>query len=103
MENLSPSQPKVSKPRIGAILRVRREEQRMTLSQLAELTNLSRGFLSQVENDKASPSLSSLVQIGRALQADVRDLLFVPPSDSIASYSAHRVQYTVPENDVTYE
>ncbi|OYR18545.1 cro/C1-type HTH DNA-binding domain protein, partial [Brucella grignonensis] len=75
----------------------------MTLSQLAELTNLSRGFLSQVENDKASPSLSSLVQIGRALQADVRDLLFVPPSDSIASYSAHRVQYTVPENDVTYE
>lgn len=85
------------------MLRARRKDQGLTLDQLAELVGLSRGFLSQVENDKTSPSLSSLVQISMALNADVRDFLYVPPADSIATYAAHRIQYAVPENDVIYE
>ncbi|WP_324752712.1 XRE family transcriptional regulator [Roseovarius sp. Pro17] len=103
MDDFANSYPKNSRPRVGALLRARRKERGLTLDQLASQVGLSRGFLSQVENDKASPSLASLVQISQALGADARDFLFVPPATSIASYAAHRVQYAVPESDVIYE
>lgn len=92
-----------SQPRIGSKLRARRKKQHLTLGKLAELTGLSSGFLSQLENDKASPSLSSLVNICQALDAEVTDFLFVPAADSIATYASHRVQYRVPQNEVLYE
>jgi transcriptional regulator with XRE-family HTH domain len=92
-----------NKPRIGTMLRAKRKEYALTLDDLAQRTGLSRGFLSQVENNKASPSLSSLVTIAHALDSEVTDFLFVPRPDSIASYAAHRQQYKVPDNEVTYE
>lgn len=92
-----------NKPRIGTMLRAKRKEHALTLDELAQRTGLSRGFLSQVENNKASPSLSSLVTLAHALDSEVTDFLFVPTPDSIASYAAHRAQYTVPNNEVTYE
>jgi len=92
-----------NKPRIGKMLRARRLEHSLTLDELAQKTNLSRGFLSQVENNKASPSLSSLVTLAHALDSEVSDFLRVPVQDSIASYAAHREQYKVPDNDVIYE
>ena len=95
--------PSINRPRIGTQLRARRKELALTLDQLAAQSGLSRGFLSQVENDKATPSLSSLVSIGQALNTDVRDLLFIPEADPIASYSVRRVRYAVPESNVVYE
>jgi len=103
MDDFVNSYPANTRPRVGAMVRARRKDRGMTLDRLASEAGLSRGFLSQVENDKALPSLSSLVQISKALGAEARDFLFVPPSDSIASYGAHRVQYAVPESDVIYE
>ena len=92
-----------SKPRIGTMLRARRREHSLTIDELARRTGLSRGFLSQVENNKASPSLSSLVTLAHALESEITDFLRVPTPDSIASYAAHREQYMVPDNDVIYE
>jgi transcriptional regulator with XRE-family HTH domain len=96
-------QPIETKPRIGTVLRAKRQDCGLTLKQVAERTGLSQGFLSQVENDKATPSLSSLVQIGRALGTDISELLFVPPADSIATYGAHRRQYKIGVGAGSYE
>ena len=40
----------------------------MTLSRLASASNLNVGYLSQIENDKASPSLACLSAIASALE-----------------------------------
>ena len=42
---------------VGAALRRRRNELGMTLRELADEAELTSGFLSQVENDRVSPSL----------------------------------------------
>jgi transcriptional regulator with XRE-family HTH domain len=58
---------------IGHHVRRLRMEQKLTLHQLAEMTSLSAPYLSQIENDKASPSITSLQQIARALKARIVD------------------------------
>lgn len=53
---------------IGERIRKRRKEQKLSLRELGELTNVSASFLSQVENDQVSPSLNSLQSIATALE-----------------------------------
>lgn len=43
----------------------------MTLAQVAEASGLNVGYLSQIETDKASPSLGSLAAIGGALEVPI--------------------------------
>lgn len=60
---------------IGNKIKTYRQELNLTIPQLADLTGLSRGFISQVENDKVSLSLESLQKIAIALRQPVRSLL----------------------------
>lgn len=53
--------------RVGAAIRHRRQLAELTLMALAERTDLSQPFLSQVENGRARPSMSSLYRIAQAL------------------------------------
>src|SRR3712207_934352 len=59
------------RPRVGAEIRRWRAERGLTLSQVAERSGLNIGYLSQIENDKASPSLDALAQIGGALDVPI--------------------------------
>jgi len=43
----------------------------MTLAQVAEATGLNVGYLSQIENDKASPSLETLAALAEALDVPI--------------------------------
>jgi transcriptional regulator with XRE-family HTH domain len=52
---------------VGRPIRRWRMERGLTLARVAERSGLTVGYLSQVENDKASPSLSVLGQIADAL------------------------------------
>jgi two-component system, OmpR family, response regulator len=52
---------------IGHKIRDNRKNQKMTLAQLARVTDLSKGLISQVENGRASPSIASLSKIADAL------------------------------------
>ena len=52
---------------VGAQIRRRRRDRSLTLSRVAELTGMNVGYLSQVENDKASPSLETLAALADAL------------------------------------
>ncbi|MDX2149196.1 MAG: helix-turn-helix domain-containing protein [Bryobacteraceae bacterium] len=52
---------------VGSRIRQLREERNLSLRSLAEQAGFSAPFLSQVENGQASPSISSLEKIARAL------------------------------------
>ncbi|HSC49496.1 MAG TPA: XRE family transcriptional regulator [Gaiellaceae bacterium] len=61
--------------RIGARLRARRLERGLTMAEVAERTGLTTGFISQLERDLTSASLSSLYRICAALGLRVGDLV----------------------------
>ena len=70
------------RPLVGARIRRRRRERSLTLAQVGDQTGLNIGYLSQVENDKASPSLETLAALAGALDVPIAWFLLeqsVPP------------------------
>lgn len=63
-------------PTLGERIRKLRKQQKMTLESLAG-TELTKGMLSLIENNKANPSMESLNYIAERLNVDVTDLLIV--------------------------
>ena len=63
--------PSRRRPLIGAQVRRRRRDRDLTLAQVSEVTGLNVGYLSQVENDKASPSLETLAALADALDVPI--------------------------------
>jgi transcriptional regulator with XRE-family HTH domain len=59
------------RPQVGGQVRRRRRDRGLTLSQVSEATGLNVGYLSQVENDKASPSLETLASLADALDVPI--------------------------------
>ena len=59
------------RPLVGAQIKRRRQDRGLTLSGVAERTGLNVGYLSQVENDKASPSLETLTALADALDVPI--------------------------------
>ena len=59
---------------IGSRLRAIRQARSYTISQVAESAGLTKGFLSRVERDLTSPSVSTLVAICDVLDAQIGDL-----------------------------
>ncbi|MDE2739247.1 MAG: cupin domain-containing protein [Paracoccaceae bacterium] len=88
---------------IGIKVRNRRRELGLTLQELADETNLSVGFISQLERDLTSPSLSSLATIARTLKAEIADFLVVPGGESSLTRSDKREPYTINEGSLIYE
>ena len=64
--------------KIGARLRHSREAARMSLSDVETRTGLSKGFLSKVERDAASPSVANLVAICDAIGLAMSELFAIP-------------------------
>ncbi|WP_299964996.1 XRE family transcriptional regulator [uncultured Roseobacter sp.] len=62
-----PSQPDT----LGADLRALRKARGLTLAELAQTLRRSVGWLSQVERDKSTPSITDLRQIAAALEVSV--------------------------------
>jgi transcriptional regulator with XRE-family HTH domain len=59
------------RPMVGGTIRSRRRDRNLTLSAVAELTGLNVGYLSQIENDKASPSLETLAALADAMDVPI--------------------------------
>ena len=60
---------------IGKRVRETRKQQKITQDKLAELTNLSVGYISHVETAKKKASLSALISISNALGITLDELL----------------------------
>ncbi len=63
------------RPLVGAQIRRLRTDLGLTLAQIGERTGLNVGYLSQVETDKASPSLETLAALADALEVPIAWLL----------------------------
>ncbi|MDH3754378.1 MAG: helix-turn-helix domain-containing protein [Acidimicrobiia bacterium] len=74
--------------KVGRELRRRRNELGLSLREVAELTELSTGFLSQLENDQVSPSLASLDRIAQALRIPMYELLSSDNRDPVVRAGA---------------
>ena len=57
--------------RVGARIRGLRLSHGLTQEELADRSNLTKGFISQLERDLTSPSLESLLEILEALDTDI--------------------------------
>jgi transcriptional regulator with XRE-family HTH domain len=71
------------RPAVGRQVRHWRTEAGLTLAQVAERSGLNIGYLSQIENDKASPSLESLASLAEAIDVPIQWFLLDsarPPS-----------------------
>lgn len=60
---------------IGSTIRAIRKRKNITIAQICEETGLSQGFMSQVETNKTSPSISTLENIAQALKVPLAYLL----------------------------
>lgn len=86
-----PVEPRVSASAIGARLRAARTAQQMTIDQLAQATGLTKGFLSRVERDQTSPSVSNLVSLCDVLNIAVGTLFTEPDLVFVASGAAPEI------------
>ncbi len=80
--------------RMGASVRRRRRALELTLAEVAVRSGLSAPFLSQIENDRARPSMRSLQLIADALETTAVQLL-------AASQPARRVDVVRADADLT--
>lgn len=60
---------------IGSTIRAIRKRKNITIAQICEESGLSQGFMSQVETNKTSPSISTLESIAQALKVPLAYLL----------------------------
>lgn len=86
-----PVEPTGAAINIGARLRGVRQTQRMTIDQVAELSGLTKGFLSRVERDLTSPSVATLLRLCEVLGIEVGTLFEVPETKLVRLEQAPRV------------
>lgn len=90
-------------PAFGGRIRELRRKGNMTLQALAEQAGISVGFLSQVERDKATPSLTTLGNLATALGVDIEVFISSPKPAESLTRAGDRPLYSLTESDLQYE
>ena len=82
------------RPLVGTQVRRLRTERGLTLAQVRDRTGLNVGYLSQVETDKASPSLETLAALADALDVPITWLLVdaAPPPPRVVRCGERRIE-----------
>ncbi|MCF6248905.1 MAG: XRE family transcriptional regulator [Desulfobacula sp.] len=70
---------------IASHIRKKRLEKGLTLEQLAKLTGLSKGYLSQIENNEKNPPIGTLTKIAYGLEISVIELISGEPQAAKSS------------------
>ncbi len=73
---------------IGQMIKELRSKRGLTLGQVAERSGCTPGFLSQVERNKAAPSVTTLYAIAKALGVEITD--FLPDGTNGTRVSRHQ-------------
>jgi transcriptional regulator with XRE-family HTH domain len=88
---------------VGSRLRALRTEQGITLAQLGRMVGLSASYLSQIERNKAKPSLTTLNSVAETLGVELRSFFEHPsPVWHVARESHHR-DFGDEKDEVSYE
>lgn len=89
--------------RVGTLIRARRKQLGLTLQQLGQTSNLSVGYLSQVERDHATPTLGSLAGIARALGVGLDYFVAQPRAQDALTREETRPHFSISGSAVSYE
>ena len=90
-------------PAFGGRIRDLRRKANLTLQALSDQAGISVGFLSQVERDKATPSLGTLASIAATLGVDIDVFVATPkPSDSLTR-EGERPRFSLADSSLSYE
>jgi transcriptional regulator with XRE-family HTH domain len=90
-------------PRFGGRIRELRRKARMTLQALADEAGISVGFLSQVERDKATPSLGTLASLAGALGVDIDWFISTPKPADAVTRATDRIRFSIADSSLNYE
>lgn len=99
----SVSTPSDTSPAIGSTIRKRRKALGKTLSEVAQAAELTIGFISQVERNISSPSVSSLMAIANALDTSVEELVRVKEEFRQYIPENRRQTYAISADNRLYE
>lgn len=88
---------------LGDKIREARKKQQFTLNQLAEASNLTASYISQVERNLAEPSISSLRKIAAVLQMPLYQFLDDDAPQTQVIRADKRKHLILPDSDITYE
>lgn len=88
---------------LGNKLRARRRELGLTLQAVADRAGLTVGFISQIERNLTTPSLSSLVNVSQVLEMHVSDFLSQPKGKRSITRQDERRVYKVGDSAMSYE
>lgn len=85
---------------VGEKIAQLRSKKRLTIKELAQMTNVTSSLLSQIERGHANPSLNTLESISRALDEPLFSF-FIPETamDQLVLKQADRKKIILPEND----
>lgn len=73
---------------IGSQLKALRVQKGLTQEELAERTDLSKGYISQLENDLSSPSMDTFFDILEVLGCAPKDFFEDGPEEALTVYSS---------------
>ena len=88
---------------VGQLIRNARRSQNCTLQELSARADLSVGYLSQIERDIATPSLSSLARLATALSLDLSYLMPMKNARGLSTRAVERETTWVREGGMTYQ
>lgn len=88
---------------LGARIREKRKENGLSLKELAEKTDLTPGFLSQIERELAEPSITSLRKIAEALGVAVFYFLMTDVHKNPVVRKGERQTLRFPNSHLSYE
>ena len=88
---------------LGDRVRERRQQLGFSLRDLAERSELTASFLSQVERGVTSPSIDSLRRVASALDVPVFHFLLEPDRESPVVRSNQRIRLTWPGSQIGFQ
>ncbi len=81
---------------IGQRIKAHRQMNHLTLKQLGEKAGCSDAYLSQIENGRVSPSISTLKKIAEALQTKITDFFVESQDDDpVVLHAEQRISLTL--------
>ena len=82
---------------IGVKIKQLRQQRGLTQEELAARTELTKGFISQLERDLTSPSIATLVDILQCLGTDLKDFFHDETDDTIVFHQTDYFEKKDPE------
>lgn len=90
-------------PQFGGRIRELRRKAGLTLQALADEAGISVGFLSQVERNKATPSLGTLAGLAAALGVEINWFIATPQPADAVTREGERARFSLADSSLVYE